>query len=323
MMPAFSIKHRSARSWHKISIKIDPRMTEAVAARLADMTGSGFEISSLEKDRIIAGSRFPAEKISAYIPIDPTEKGKKAACAKVAELRQFLAKVWQCFPDCPAPVLHAETIMEEDWGEKWKCFFTSFHITPTLVIKPSWEETQEQEENGLVIVMDPGLAFGTGHHASTQLALLLLEELCRDKVKKPGNILDVGTGSGILAMACGLYGVKEILALDNDPDAVATAKRNILLNRLEDRIRVSGRDISSVEACFDLVVANITHDVLADHAKLLSSRINPDGFLVLSGILTGEQQHSIGEIYAKQGLVFIKSVTKDEWAALLFQNKVE
>jgi ribosomal protein L11 methyltransferase len=321
MMPAFAIKHRSAKSWYKISIEIDSRMTDAVGAFIAELTGTGFEISSPEKDRTSTAPMFPIEKVSAYISIDKTETGKKGACKKLAEIRRLLAKVWQGFPDCPAPVLHTETIMEEDWGEKWKSFFTSFHITPTLTIKPSWEETEEQEEKGFVIVMDPGLAFGTGHHASTQLALLLLEERYLDKVKIPGNVLDVGTGSGILAMACGLFGAKKILALDNDPDALATAEQNILLNRLQSKICVSDQEVSSVKESFDLVVANITHDTLADHAKILSSRINPDGFLVLSGILKGDQEHSIGEIYVKHGLVFIKSLTKDEWAALLFQKK--
>jgi ribosomal protein L11 methyltransferase len=321
MMPASSIKHRSVRSWQKISINIHPRMTEVVAAYLADLTGTGFEISSKEKKPTSAANMFPTENISAYIPIVPTETGNKAACKKVAELRQFLVKVWHNFSDYPAPVLHTETIMEEDWGGKWKSFFTSFHITPTLTIRPSWEETEEHEEKRFVIVMDPGLAFGTGHHASTQLALLLLDELCLNKRKKPEKMLDVGTGSGILAMACGLFGVKEILALDNDPDAIATATQNILRNRLEGRISVSARDVSSVKADFDLVVANITHDILAEHAKILSSRINPGGFLVLSGILKGDQEHSIGEMYVKHGLALRKSLTKDEWAALLFHKK--
>jgi ribosomal protein L11 methyltransferase len=321
MMPASTIKHRSAKSWHKISITIDSRMTEAVAARLADLTGTGFEISSLGNERTSAAHMSPAEKISAYIPIVPNETGKKTASIKIAELRQFLMEVWHFFPECPAPVVHTETIMEEDWGKIWKRFFASFHITPTLTIKPSWEDTEEKEEKSLVIEMDPGLAFGTGHHASTQLALLLLEELCRDEDKKPEKILDVGTGSGILAMACGLFGTKEILALDNDPDAIATAKQNILRNCLEGKISVSDQDVSTVADCFDLVVANITHDILADHAGILTRRVNPGGFLILSGILIGDQEHSIVEIYGNHGLAFNKSLTKDEWAALLFHKK--
>ena len=323
-MPASSIRHRSAKSWHKINILVDVRMSEAVAAYLADLTGTGFEITAPENNRTNTDGSFPTETITAYIPIGPEETDKKAAAKEIAQLRQFLANVRHIFPDCPAPVFHTEIILEEDWGEKWKSFFTSFQITPTLTIKPSWEQAtvQDQEESrgSFVIEMDPGLAFGTGHHASTRLALLLLDELFQGKGKQLEIILDVGTGSGILAMACGLFGAKEVLALDNDPDAVEAARQNILRNRLEGRITVSGREVSSVKAGFDLAVANITHDILADLAKLLTGLIKPQGFLVLSGILKGNQEHSIGEIYADHGLAFIKSVAEDEWAALLLQK---
>jgi len=300
-------------------------MTDAVAAYLAELTGTGLEITSPENSPTQTAHSFPAEKITGYIPIGPQESDKKRTHKKLEELHHFLAKVHHIFPDCHAPQLQSETIVEEDWGEKWKSFFTSFQITPTLIIKPSWEVVGKQDRaddaNKAVIEMDPGLAFGTGHHASTQLALLLLEDLFQNETVKPEKILDVGTGSGILAMACGLFGAGEVLALDNDPDAVETAAQNILRNHLEDKITVSGQEVSSVTTGFDLVVANITRDTLADLAKLLTSLINPNGFLVLSGILKGEQEHSICDIYAKQGLVLIKNLAKDEWTALQFQKK--
>jgi len=319
-MPAFSIKHRSARSWHKIDLQVDPRMTEAIAAFLTDLTGAGIEISAADLDQTDPTRTSPTETITAYMPIIHAGPARTTTVKKTEDLRKFLVTVQQFFPGCPAPVYHSEIILEEDWGKKWKSFFTSLQITPTLTIKPSWEAAAELKSGGVVIEMDPGLAFGTGHHASTQLALLLLETLFQDKGKQLPKVLDVGTGSGILAMACGLFGAKEILALDNDPDAVETAAQNILRNRLADRITVSGQELSSVPAGFDLVVANITHDVLADLATLLATRINPQGFLVLSGILQGKQEHSIGEVYAKQGFACSKRLARDEWAALLLQK---
>lgn len=323
-MPASSITHRSVKSWYKISILVDLRMSEAVAAYLADMTGTGLEITSPGHTHTNTAQPFPTETITAYIPFALKGSAKDAAPKKIEDARQFLLKVWHIFPDCPAPVLSTHTIIEEDWGKKWKNFFTSFQITPTLTIKPSWEAAGVPESDGgkkkAVIEIDPGLAFGTGRHASTQMALLLLEGLFQDKGKQLEIILDVGTGSGILAMACGLFGAKEVLALDNDPDAVETARQNILKNRLEGKITVSGREVSSIRAGFDLAVANITHDILADLAKLLTGLIKPQGFLVLSGILKGEQEHSISAIYAKQGFVCIKSLTKDEWSALLLHK---
>ena len=299
-------------------------MTEPVAAYLADFSGSGVEISSSEGD-LINDIDNPAafEKITTYISIDPSDSENETISKKINELKQFLANLPLIFTECPAPKFFTEMIMEEDWGKAWKSFFTSFQITPKLTIKPSWEKTkkQNQEDNGEhIIEMDPGLAFGTGHHASTQMALLLLEELYQSRTMKLEKVLDVGTGSGILAMGCGLFGAINVLAIDNDPDAVETAKGNIIRNRLEDIITVSDQDIASIESGFNLIVANIIHDTLAEMAKLLTGLLAPKGYLILSGILKGDQENSIREIYTGQGLSFIEIMTKDEWAALQFQK---
>jgi ribosomal protein L11 methyltransferase len=299
-------------------------MTDAVSAFLAGLTGIGIEISSKGNGQTTTDHTFTTEKITAYIPVGPGELDQETAAKKIEELKLFLSKVRHIFPDCPVPDLLTETIIEEDWGKKWKSFFTSFQITPTLTIKPSWENIGEQEKEEetkrIVIEMDPGLAFGTGHHASTRLALLLLEELFLGRTMIPEKVLDVGTGSGILAMACGLYGAKDVLAIDNDPDAVETAKQNIVRNRLEGKITVSGDNISSIKPGFNLIVVNITHDILAELAKHLTSLLHPNGFLVLSGVLIDVQKHSIRELFTKLGLVYIKSKTEDEWAALQFQK---
>jgi ribosomal protein L11 methyltransferase len=323
-MPASSIQHRPAKTWNKIIIEADSRMTEAVSAYLADLSGSGVEISSSEGD-LINDIDNPAafEKITTYISIDPSDSENETISKKINELKQFLANLPLIFTECPAPKFFTEMIMEEDWGKAWKSFFTSFQITPKLTIKPSWEKTkkQSQEDNGEhIIEMDPGLAFGTGHHASTQMALLLLEELYQSRTMKLEKVLDVGTGSGILAMGCGLFGAINVLAIDNDPDAVETAKGNIIRNRLEDIITVSDQDIASIESGFNLIVANIIHDTLAEMAKLLTGLLAPKGYLILSGILKGDQENSIREIYTGQGLSFIEIMTKDEWAALQFQK---
>ena len=323
-MTASSIQHRPAKTWNKIIIEADSRMTEAVAAYLANLSGSGVEISSSEGD-LINDIDNPAafEKITAYISIDPSDSENETISKKINDLKQFLANLPLIFTECPAPKFFTEMIMEEDWGKARKSFFTSFQITPKLTIKPSWEKTkkQSQEDNGEhIIEMDPGLAFGTGHHASTQMALLLLEELYQSRTMKLEKVLDVGTGSGILAMGCGLFGAINVLAIDNDPDAVETAKGNIIRNRLEDIITVSDQDIASIESGFNLIVANIIHDTLAEMAKLLTGLLAPKGYLILSGILKGDQENSIREIYTGQGLSFIEIMTKDEWTALQFQK---
>jgi len=318
------IKHRPAKTWQKISITVDSRMTEPVAACLTYLTKTGLEITTLENGRTSSGKTFSTEIITGYIATGSQDFEKHFAQKKIEEIRKFVDRLRRIFPDSPLPIFETETIIEEDWGKKWKTFFSSFHITPTLVIKPSWEEikelNKEDKTHTSVIEMDPGLAFGTGHHASTQLALLLIEEIFKPDAMKLKKVLDVGTGSGILAMACGLFGAGEILAIDNDPDAVETAKQNIIRNHLENRVSVSDQHATSLEAGFDIIVANITHDTLAELAQPLVKLINSNGFLVLSGILKGEQEQSIRERYAKLGLEFIKNLTQDEWVALKFQK---
>ena len=321
-MVEFSFQHRAPKTWNKTVVEVDSAMTEAVAAYLADLSGSGIEISSSEENP--GGNKEKIEKITAYIPADSIKSESTTVPEKINELKGFLSSLSRIFNDCPTPRLSIEIIVEEDWGKIWKSFFTSFQITPKLTIKPSWEETKSCPDKGsgakAIIEMDPGLAFGTGHHASTQLALLFLEQLFQSNQGMLKNIVDVGTGSGILAMGCALFGAQNVLAIDNDPDAVETAKRNIIRNRLEHIVNVSDQDIASIQPGCNLLVANITHDTLAVMAKVLAGLLAPKGFLVLSGILKGGQENSIREIFTGQGLNFIETLGKDEWVALLFQK---
>ena len=313
-----SMEHHAPKTWNKIVITVDPRMSEAVSAYLVHLSGSGLEVS--ESDNI-GDSRPAGEKMTAYLPITPQADATKIVAEQLQEIERFFARISLIFPDCLPPFLQNEIVTEEDWGKKWKSFFTSFQVTPSLTIQPSWEEaefTRKKEHH--VIVMDPGLAFGTGHHASTQLALLLLEQIFQDRGKKQTRVLDVGTGSGILAMACSLFGAREVLAIDNDPEAVETAKQNILRNRLAARITVNNQDVRLLKPGFHIIVANITYDTLAELSSPLTGLLHPGAFMVLSGILHGDQEHSIREIYAAQGLQFIKSQNIDEWTALILQR---
>ncbi|MBW2466735.1 MAG: 50S ribosomal protein L11 methyltransferase [Deltaproteobacteria bacterium] len=324
-MPESKSYHRTARIWEKIVVETDSRMTEAIAAYLAALSGSGVEISTVQDDRInIKNGPVSSEKIIAYRLLDSPENDRNENPEITAGLREFLERLSHIFPDCPPPRFRTDMLEEEDWGKIWKSFFRTFQVTPTLTIKPSWEEDSQagaDDLDNLVIEMDPGLAFGTGHHASTQLALLLLEQLfLENDVQSFTEILDVGTGSGILAMGCALFGGENILAVDNDPDAVEAAAANVKRNLLNDKIMVSAQDVVSLQSGFDLIVANITRDTLTDMADTLTGLLNPGGYLVLSGIMKGDQENSIREVYTGKGLNFIQSITRDEWAALLLQK---
>jgi len=167
--------------------------------------------------------------------------------------------------------------------------------------------------------MDPGMAFGTGHHATTALAL----EMVSGELKRGGeqiSVLDVGTGTGVLAMAAALLGAERVLAIDNDPVAVSAAAENTLLNKLSDRMVVTGAPLSSVAPQYSLVIANIVHDVLVMLSADLERVTEPGGRLVLSGILHGMQVESIIRRFNEAGFRLIEEQKRDEWAALLMEK---
>lgn len=310
-MPDTPFSHRPPRAWLKITIDSAPAMTDSIAGFLADLTGSGVEISAPAVDATEPAAR---ETVTGYL----TDNEERPA--KEEEIATFLRQLGKQFPGTTAPQLTSSHLEEEDWGKNWKEHFKPIRITPRITIKPSWEEYTPAAEE-IIIEMDPGMAFGTGHHASTRLALAFIDTNFASADQLPSRVLDVGTGTGVLGMACALFGATEVLALDNDPDAVAAADENVQRNRLSEQMTVSARDLATVEGAFDLVIANITSNVLTEMSELLSGRMAPAGRLILAGILKGEQEQSIRTTFTTLGLQHLATSYQDEWASLYFAKK--
>ncbi len=304
-----SFQHREPRKWLKIMISTPQHLSDTISGHLAALTGSGTEIITTKSNDIKPASR---EMVIGYLLDDEQRHTKEES------LKKILRELQRDNPDQTELEMQTELIKEEDWGITWKTFFKPEKVTPHLVIKPTWEEYTPQAEER-VIEMDPGMAFGTGHHASTNMALHLIEEVYRKNIP-PVKVLDVGTGTGILGIASALFSAETVLAIDNDPDAVAVAQENVKQNNLQTKITVSGQDVSSLEDSYDLVIANITHDTLVSLAPQLTSNIKDQGFLILAGILKGEQEQSIINMYSNLGLTCIQNRYKDEWVALLFKK---
>ncbi len=213
------------------------------------------------------------------------------------------------------------TLEPEDWAESWKAYFEPQRIGRHTAIVPTWREYSPQPDE-VVVRIDPGMAFGTGLHATTRLCLVALERLAL-----PGmRVLDVGTGSGILAVAAALQGARTVDALDIDTVSVRVAQDNIALNGVDDRVRVARGTLRGSETSvevpvhpasdYDLVLANILAEVIIALAPALAEALASDGALVASGII-GEKGDAVAEALSAAGLVVSERLEENDWLALI------
>ncbi len=223
------------------------------------------------------------------------------------------------FPDEGAIELAVSEIPDEDWSRTWKEHFKPLQVGRRFLVTSTWEAVHCDPER-LIIRIDPGSAFGTGHHESTRLCLEWLES-CRelDSGSAGRSLLDVGTGSGILAIGAALLGFSEVVGIDNDPEAVKVAEENIVLNGLSEKIRLLCASPEGVSGSFDVVISNIESKPLIRMSETIASKVRGGGLLALSGILI-EQADEVGAEYEKRGLRPAGVKTAGEWVLLAFQK---
>lgn len=203
-----------------------------------------------------------------------------------------------------------EEIVGDAWRDAWKEHFAPFALTPRVTIAPPWS-VPAAAPGTHVLVLEPGRAFGTGLHASTSLVASLLEERAASFAGQA--VLDVGTGSGILALVALVLGAARADALDVDEEAVAVARENAERNGLSERLRVRAGSAADAAGLYPLVLANIEARILLPMAEDLAARVAPGGTLVLSGILEGERD-SVVRRYEALGLAHARTVTRGEAA---------
>jgi ribosomal protein L11 methyltransferase len=208
------------------------------------------------------------------------------------------------------------TVEEKDWMEEWKKHFDVLPLTQHVWICPSWKSFTAPA-GSKVMIMDPGMAFGTGHHASTQLIAQALEDqiFMFHQRKFDPDVLDVGTGTGVLAMCAALLGAARVVAIDNDPEAVEIAKQNVEINHLAGRIEVEGVGIEIMRRKFNIVVANI---IAETHVQLLPhyvKRLDEGGVILLSGIIQERQDMVLSKIF-ELGWVVTHQRQHLEWVCL-------
>ena len=203
-----------------------------------------------------------------------------------------------------------------------KSHFKPLRVGRRFLIVPTWEDANPTVED-LVIRMDPGRAFGTGHHETTRLCLRWLEEWAEGRRDlRSRSVLDVGTGSGILAIAAALLGVDRATGVDNDPEAIEVARENIELNALSERVCAMEGSVGDVDGTFDAVLANIQANPLVEMATSLGDRVATGGRLVLSGVLI-EQRESVLSAFERTGRRFLDMKTGRRMVPVWFLNDLE
>ena len=213
--------------------------------------------------------------------------------------------------DLGALTISHQGVQEQDWSECWKQYYKPFRAGKRLVIKPSWEDWNAQPED-LIIELDPGMAFGTGTHETTAMCVEMIEKHYRG-----GKVLDVGTGSGILAIAAARLGATDVLGVDIDPMAVRVARENVEKNGLDGVISIQEGDlVAGLDGVkCEFAVANILADVIALLAAPLKNHLTENAIFVCSGIL-GEREDDVKDVLQKNGYTLFDRLQKGDWVAL-------
>jgi len=299
-------------AWLEVSLTVDGELAESVAEVLARFTNDGVVIESTAVTAAPDDSDGHAVgplRVAAYLPVDD----------QLDEKRQRLEQaLWYLGRIRPLPEAQFRPIEQADWSEAWKVHYHPVEIGRQLVIVPAWLEPPASGRIPLRI--DPGMAFGTGTHPTTQLCLELLETVFEDG---PTAVIDLGTGSGILAIGALLLGAPRALGVDIDPEALPAAQENARRNGVSERLELGLGSLEDILAGkfrlrqASLVLANILAPVLIRMLEAGLAELLPlDGRLVLSGIL--EEQAAQVELALQQhGLSLLARRQSGDWVALL------
>ena len=302
--------------WLELTVRTHPEAVESVSELLNRYTNGGVAIEEPielidegQEYRVLVGQPV---KVQAYLPIDGKEE---AARQQVAEGLWHLSSLGPQFVgDLQTRIVH-----EEDWANAWKDYYHVTHIGQRLVIRPSWRD-YIPKNNEVVLELDPGMAFGTGLHPTTRMCLEQIEQ----RVRPAMRVLDVGTGSGILALAAAKLGAVNVHCIDNSSVAVESAVANAETNHLGDRINVVLGVLNEAEAThlsgkYDLVLANIIARVIGSIAPHLAQVLAPGGIVIASGIIE-DRRHEAEEPLLSTGFKLIEQVMIDDWVTLIMQK---
>ena len=310
--------------WAEAGFRTSHEAVDAVSSLFEEAGASGtvIEDPALINDYIHSGlwdyTDIPEQKDTSVVTVKAYLAADDSLDEKLASIRAGLDEIAVRGVDTKPAEFSVTRVQDEDWANIWKAYFHTDKVGERVVIQPSWEE-YEQEEGEVVLRLDPGAAFGTGTHPTTAMCLRAMERLI-----KPGmTVFDVGTGSGVLAIAAAKLGAKEVRAVDYDATAVRVARENIEANGVADVVSTAESDLfSALPGRAGLVTANLIADLVIRLLPDLGAHLETGGALLASGIIESRAQE-VREAAETAGFFVAEDYEEKEWHAMVIRRRGE
>lgn len=305
--------------WYEVKVVTKSEAIEPISGIFYGMDVKGVSVE--DPNDILTREQGPLSWDFADINI--LEYGGKAAVVRgyfnetesgeelLAYVKEKIQDLIQMGIDVGEGTVTCELVKEEDWANNWKKYYKPTKIGENIIIKPVWEEYQPTG-NELVVELDPGMAFGTGTHETTRMCILALEKY----VKADTTVFDIGTGSGILAIAAAKMGANHVVGVDLDPVAVDSAKENVALNNLDNIEILEGNLMDVVEGKGDLIVANILAEIIVILVDQVKNCLKKGGAFIASGIIK-EREAMVIEKLKNSGFAIKETLYDGEWVCIV------
>ena len=304
---------KEPEKWVKVQISASPDLMDALGNFLTETGAQGVFQESLTPE---TPGDFPEpiieEILKAYFPQDNrTEK-------RLAALEKYIDSLHEIFPESEKPSFTIENISDPDWGEQWKKYFKPIRVSNNIIVKPTWERYTPSSRD-IVIEIDPGMAFGTGQHASTRMCIEAIENIImKDRSINEWKVLDVGCGTGILGITAAKMGAQDVICVDIDKKAAEIAAENAAINNVS--LRILNKNVAAIDKPRNLIIANLTAKLLLTLRSNLLQLLLPEGYLIISGIIEQDVK-TIEEQFIADALTIYQIITEKEWVCYILQKK--